>query len=266
MRLIINPVARFSLELRKAIPRRLLDRQKKRPTILQPQDKLIEYNPWQALQLMRAHTFTSFTETVDVCIQLGVNPKNGDQIVRGSAFMPAGLGKTVKVAVLCDDFLKDELSKAGADMFINNDIFVDIRDGKTDFDILFTTPEHLSKLKMFGKVLGPRGLMPNAKVGTLTSSKELGKAIQQAKAGQVNYRVDAGKNIHAPLGKIYFSDEQLLANFKSLMHSLVEKKPAGLKTKYLVAGYLKSTMGPRWKLQMEDIDPKNSKNIWDLVE
>lgn len=78
--------------------------------------------------------------------------------------------------------------------------------------------------------------------------------------------MDAGKNIHAPLGKIYFSDEQLLANFKSLMHSLVEKKPAGLKTKYLVAGYLKSTMGPRWKLQMEDIDPKNSKNIWDLVE
>lgn len=102
MRLLANPSARFSLELRKAIPRRLLDRQKRRPSIFENQDKQIEYNPWQALELMRAHSFTSFTETVDVCIQLGVNPKNGDQIVRGSAFMPAGLGKSTKVAVLCD--------------------------------------------------------------------------------------------------------------------------------------------------------------------
>lgn len=106
MRLILNPTARFSLELRKAIPRRLLDRQKKRPKIFAAEDKFIEYNPWQAFKLMRAHTFTSFTESVDVCIQLGVNPKNGDQIVRGSAFMPAGLGKTTKVAVFCEESQK----------------------------------------------------------------------------------------------------------------------------------------------------------------
>ena len=166
---------------------------------------------------MRAHSFTSFTETVDVCIQLGVNPKNGDQIVRGSAFMPAGLGKTTKVAVLCDESQREDLSKAGADLFIDNDEMLKIKNGKTEFDMLFTTPELLPKLKIFGKVLGPRGLMPNPKVGTLTSDKELANSIVQAKAGQVTYRVDTGKNIHAPIGKITFSDEDLLRNFKSLI-------------------------------------------------
>ena len=101
MRLITKPTAGFALELRKAVPRRLRDRQKKRPSIFSKEDKAITYNPWQALQLIRVHTFTSFTETIDVCIKLGVNPKHGDQIVRGSAFMPAGLGKTIKVAVFC---------------------------------------------------------------------------------------------------------------------------------------------------------------------
>lgn len=132
--------------------------------------------------------------------------------------------------------------------------------------MLFTTPEHLAKLKIFGKVLGPRGLMPNPKIGTLVADKELSSAITRAKAGQVTFRVDSGKNIHAPIGKITFTDEQLLANFKSLIDSLVEKKPAGLKTKYLIRAFVKSTMGPRWKLNMEELDPRSTKNIWELVQ
>ena len=116
--------------------------------------------------------------------------------------------------------------------------------------MLFSTPEHLAKLKIFGKILGPRGLMPNAKVGTLVSDKELYEAIKRAKAGQVNYRVDSGKNIHAPIGKITFTDEQLMVNLKSLFESLSERKPATLKTKYFIRAYIKSTMGPRWKLNI----------------
>ncbi len=207
----------FALELKKALPRRLIDRQKTRPKFITPEDKRIQYNPFQALQLLRVHSFTSFTETVEVCIQLGVNPKNGDQLVRGSAFMPAGLGKTTKVAVLCQDSQKANLLALGVDKFIDKDAMAEIAAGKTDFQMLFTTPQFLPRLKAYGKILGPRGLMPNPKVGTLVSDKELAGAVVRAKAGQVNFRVDAGRNIHAQIGKITFTDEQLLKNFKSLM-------------------------------------------------
>lgn len=116
--------------------------------------------------------------------------------------------------------------------------------------MLFTTPEMLPKLKPFGKILGPRSLMPNPKVGTLVNEKDLASAIQRAKAGQVNFRVDAGRNIHAQIGKITFTDEALLQNFKSLMFALQQKKPQGLKGKYFVGAFIKSTMGPRWKLNI----------------
>lgn len=116
--------------------------------------------------------------------------------------------------------------------------------------MLFTTPELLPRLKAFGKTLGPRGLMPNPKVGTLVSDKELYNAVVRAKAGQVNFRVDSGKNIHAQIGKATFTDEQLLQNFKSLMNALQDKKPANLKGKYFIAGFIKTTMGPRWKLNI----------------
>lgn len=145
-------------------------------------------------------------------------------------------------------------------------MLLDIKNGKTDFEMLFTTPELLPKLKIFGKILGPRGLMPNAKVGTLVSDKEMFNSIERAKAGQVNYRVDSGKNIHAPIGKITFTDEQLMVNLKSLIESLTERKPAGLKTKYFIKAFVKSTMGPRWKLNMEEIDPRSTKNIWSLIK
>lgn len=117
--------------------------------------------------------------------------------------------------------------------------------------MLFTTPDLVGHLKAFGKILGPRGLMPNAKIGTLTSEKELKSSLIQAKAGQVNYRVDAGKNICVPIGKINFKDEDLLRNFKSFMLSLTEKKPASLKGKYYTGAFIKSTMGPRWRLNLD---------------
>jgi len=137
------------------------------------------------------------------------------------------------------------------DKFIDKEALAEIGSGKTDFEILFTTPEMLPKLKPFGKILGPRSLMPNPKVGTLVNEKDLNQAILRAKAGQVNFRVDAGRNIHAQIGKITFTDEQLLQNFKSLMNALQDKRPLGLKGKYFIAGFIKSTMGPRWKLNID---------------
>jgi large subunit ribosomal protein L1 len=230
------------------------------------EDRKLSYNPFQALRLLRVHSFTSFVETVDVCVQLGVNPKNGEQIVRGTAFMPSGLGRTTRVAVLCSETLREELTKVGADQFIGAAEMEAIANGRTEFDVLLTTPELLPSLKAFGRVLGPRGLMPNPKMGTLVAERELGGAVQRAKAGQVSFRVDAGANIHASLGKADFSDEQLLRNFKSLINALQDKRPPSLKGRYFITAFVKTTMGPRWKLNIDEIDPRHRKCIWPLIE
>lgn len=134
------------------------------------------------------------------------------------------------------------------------------------FEKMFTTPAHVAKLKMYGKLLGPKGLMPNAKLGTLVPFEELPDALRMAKAGQVTFRVDSGKNIHTQIGKMSFTDEQLLLNWRAVMKALVEKRPPTLKGKYFTEAYLKSTMGPRWKINLVDIDPRTEKSIWSVLD
>lgn len=131
---------------------------------------------------------------------------------------------------------------------------------------MFTTVNHIHKIKHLGKILGPKGLMPNAKMGTIVTFEKLPATLKEAKAGQVTFRVDNGKNIHVMLGKIDFTDDQVITNLNEVMKALSEKKPAGLKGKYFLEAYLKSTMGPRWKLNSEMIDPRSSKSVWSLME
>lgn len=131
---------------------------------------------------------------------------------------------------------------------------------------MFTTPEHLPKLKAYGKLLGPKGLMPNAKIGTLVPFRDMPKALDMAKAGQVSFRVDEGRNIHAQIGLMSFTDEQLLVNWLAVMKTLVEKRPPSLKGKYFTDAYLKSTMGPRWNINLMDIDPRTERSIWSVLD
>lgn len=131
--------------------------------------------------------------------------------------------------------------------------------------MMFSTPDLVPELKPHGKILGPRGLMPNIKTGTLLLPDDLPQGIQKAKAGQVNYRVDSGKNLHAQIGKISFTDDQLLINFKALMQSITDNKPKMIKRRFIRDAFMKSTMGPRWKLNIGEIDPKDKRTIWDLV-
>ena len=138
--------------------------------------------------------------------------------------------------------------------------------GPIEFEKLFTTPSHIPKLKAYGRLLGPKGLMPNAKLGTLVPFQELPLALEQAKAGQVSFRVDIGRNIHAQIGKMSFTDEQLLRNWHAVMKSLVEKRPPTLKGKYFTEAYLRSTMGPGWQINLNDIDPRIEKSIWGILD
>jgi large subunit ribosomal protein L1 len=143
---------------------------------------------------------------------------------------------------------------------------IQLEKGPIEFEKLFTTPAHIQKLRAYGKLLGPKGLMPNAKIGTLVPYADLPSALVQAKAGQVSYRVDDGRNIHAQIGKINFTDEQLLRNWHAVMKSLVDRRPPTLKGKYFTDAYLKSTMGPGWKVNLVDIDPRTDKSIWGILE
>jgi large subunit ribosomal protein L1 len=138
--------------------------------------------------------------------------------------------------------------------------------GPISIEKLFTTPSHIQKLKAFGKLLGPKGLMPNAKIGTLVPYHELATALEQAKAGQVSFRVDDGRNIHALIGKMSFTDEQLLTNWRAVMKVLVDKRPPTTKGKYFTHAYLKSTMGVGWKVDVVDIDPRTEKSIWGVLD
>jgi len=219
--------------------------------------EIAEYNIFQALKLVRAHALAPFKETIDIAVRLNVDPKHGDQVVRGIVSMPYGVGKIQRVCVFAPESMKAEALQAGADIFGDKKTLIDIKNGLIDFERLIATPEASGDLKPFAKILGPKGLMPNLKVGTLVTVDKLEKAILDAKRGSVQYRVDGGKNIHSPLGKIDFEDEKIIENLKALMKSLIDKKPNNLKGTYFNTAYLSSTQGPGWKIKIETIDIRN---------
>ena len=195
----------------------------------------------EALSAMAGGSGVKFDETVDVAVMLGVDTKKSEQSVRGSVVLPAGSGKTTRVAVAAGGAAAEAATAAGADRVGFDDLVEDIKNGKMDFDVLIATPEAMRKLAAVGKMLGPRGLMPNPKTGTVTENT--GEAVHSAKAGQVRYRADKGGIVHAAVGKASFSADDLRRNIESLLESLKKAKPAASKGHYLKEMAVSTTMG-----------------------
>jgi len=199
------------------------------------------YQPKQALEIIKTKAFAKFDETVDVAIRLGVDPRHADQIVRGTVVLPAGTGKSVRVLVIAVGDKAKEAEAAGAD-FVGTEYVAKIKEGWVDFDIMIATPDQMGQIGALGRILGPRGLMPNPKAGTVTF--DVTRAVKETKAGKIEFRVDKGGNIHAAIGKISFPLESLETNFQALMDTIVRSKPSASKGVYVKTVAVSSTMGP----------------------
>lgn len=200
------------------------------------------YSVEDAVAFLKALPPVKFTQSVDVSIALGIDPRVSEQMVRGSAVMPCGTGKSVRIAVFAQGEAAESAKDAGADRVGFDDLASDIKSGKIDFDILIATPDVMSQLGKLGKVLGPRGLMPNAKVGTV--APDVKAAVLSMRAGQVQYRSEKGGLIHCAIGKLNFKNQALRKNLQALLDSLREAKPAASKGKFIKKVTISSTMGP----------------------
>jgi large subunit ribosomal protein L1 len=194
-----------------------------------------------AIELVKSSAFAKFDETVEVSVRLGVDPRHADQLVRGTVVLPAGTGKSVRVLVIAVGEKAREAQAAGAD-FVGAEFIQRIKDNWLDFDVMIATPDQMGQVGQLGRVLGPRGLMPNPKAGTVTF--DVARAVREVKAGKIEFRVDKGGNIHAPIGKVSFGVDALETNFAALMDQLVRSKPAASKGVYIRTVTVSSTMGP----------------------
>lgn len=213
--------------------------------------KLIErsrlYDTQEALDLCVKTGTAKFDETVEVHVKLGVDGRHADQQVRGAIVLPHGTGKTVRVLAICKPEKEDEARAAGAEFVGGNDMIQKIQsEGWMDFDVLITTPDMMGMVGRLGKILGPRGLMPNPKAGTV--APDIARAITEAKAGKIEYRLDKTNIIHCPIGKVSFGPEKLTENFNAIMGAIVKAKPAAAKGQYIKSCVVASTMGPGIKM------------------
>ncbi|MBA3340820.1 MAG: 50S ribosomal protein L1 [Gemmatimonadaceae bacterium] len=204
-------------------------------------DVATRYQARQAIDLVKSAAFAKFDETVEVAVRLGVDPRHADQVVRGTVVLPAGTGKTVRVLVIAQGEKAREAEQAGAD-FVGNEYIAKIKDNWLDFDVLIATPDQMGQLGALGRILGPRGLMPNPKAGTVTF--DVGRAVKEVKAGKIEFRVDKSGNVHAAIGKVSFASEALETNFSAFMDQIVRSKPAAAKGVYVRTVAISSTMGP----------------------
>jgi large subunit ribosomal protein L1 len=199
------------------------------------------YQPKQALEIVKTAAFAKFDETVEIAVRLGVDPRHADQVVRGTVVLPAGTGKSVRVLVIAAGEKAKEAEQAGAD-HVGTEFIQKIKDGWLEFDVLIATPDQMGQLGQLGRVLGPRGLMPNPKAGTVTFN--IAQAVRETKAGKIEFRVDKSGNVHAPIGKVSFGLEQLETNFTAFMDQIVRAKPSASKGVYVRNVSVSSTMGP----------------------
>jgi large subunit ribosomal protein L1 len=206
----------------------------------------------QAVPLAQKVKFAKFDETVELAFRLGVDPKHADQMVRGTVVLPHGLGKTKKVLAIAGGEKQKEAQEAGADIVAGEEIVEKIQAGFVDFEAVVATPDMMKSVGRLGKVLGPRGLMPNPKTGTVTF--DIGKAVREIKAGKVEFRVDKTGIVHAPVGKASFPTQNLLQNAQTLVDAIVKAKPAAAKGKYLKSLVLSTTMGPAIKIDTATVD------------
>ena len=200
------------------------------------------YPPAEAVSLVKDMATANFDETVELAVRLGVDPRKADQIVRGTLSLPAGTGRTARVVVFAAGEGAAEAREAGADEVGADDLVARVEGGFLDFDVAIATPDLMGQVGKLGRVLGPRGLMPNPKTGTVTT--DVGKAVTEFKGGRVEYRTDKVGNVHVRVGKISFTPEQLLANLHAVIDELVRAKPAAAKGRYLRSVSVSSTMGP----------------------
>ncbi|OQX85373.1 MAG: 50S ribosomal protein L1 [Candidatus Latescibacteria bacterium 4484_7] len=205
-------------------------------------DRAREYPLEEAIEVLKNIPRAKFDETVEFSAKLGVDPKHADQQVRGTVLLPHGTGKDVRVLVFAKGEKEQEARDAGADYVGATDLAEKIKEGWFDFDVAIATPDMMSEVGKLGRVLGPRGLMPNPKSGTVTF--DVAKAVKEAKAGKIEYRVDKGANIHVPVGKISFDTHKLVENVRALVLELLRAKPAAAKGKYIKSVHLSTTMGP----------------------
>ena len=209
------------------------------------------YNINNGVSAVKSLASAKFDETVEVAIRLGVDPRYADQMVRGSVVLPHGTGKTVRVAVFAKGHKADEARDAGADIVGDNDLAEAINSGVLNFDMLIATPDMMAVVGKVGKILGPKGLMPNPKTGTVTM--DVAKAVKNAKSGQVNFRVDKKGNVHVPIGKSSFTEEKIRENFLEFLRVLNRLRPVGAKGKYILNGALSLTMSPSVRLDSQEL-------------
>jgi len=212
-------------------------------------DSVQEYDLAEAVEKVKEITTTKFDATIDVAMKLGVDPRHADQVVRGTVMLPHGTGKTVSVLVVCKENKAEEAREAGADYVGFEEYIEKIKEGWTDVDVVVATPDVMGQLGKVARILGPRGLMPNPKSGTVTM--DVAKAVSEVKAGKIEFRVDKAGNIHAPVGKVSFDNDQLAGNISSFIKEVVRLKPSAAKGQYLQGITISSTMSPGVKVKKD---------------
>ena len=209
------------------------------------------YSPKEAVELVKKTVVTKFDSSVEASFRLGINPKYADQQVRGAMVLPHGTGKSKKVLVFAEGAKAEEAKAAGADYVGSQDLIEKIQGGWFDFEVCVATPNMMGKVGRLGKLLGPKGLMPNPKVGTVTM--DVAKAIAEIKAGKIEYRLDKANIVHCPIGKVSFSNEQLQENFQAVIDAILKARPAAVKGQFLKSVTVASTMGPGVKLNVSKL-------------
>jgi large subunit ribosomal protein L1 len=209
------------------------------------------YSLTEAVELVKNISYTKFDASVDLNIRLGVDPRKANQMVRGSVTLPHGTGKDIRVLVLCSPDKEEEAKAAGADHVGLDDFVEKIKNGWTDVDVVITTPNVMPKVGALGRILGPRGLMPNPKTGTVTM--EVGKAVEAAKAGKIDFKVDKFGIIHSAVAKLSFDNQKIIDNALELLHTIIKMKPASAKGTYVKSIFLSSTMSPGVQVDQKSI-------------
>jgi large subunit ribosomal protein L1 len=217
-------------------------------------DRLHLHSPVEAVDLVKSLSKRNFDETVEAAFRLGVDPRKADQMIRGAVSLPNGTGKSVRVAVFAQGPAAREAEEAGADVVGDASLVERVQGGFLDFDVAIATPDLMGQVGKLGRLLGPRGLMPNPKTGTVTT--DVGKAVRDFKAGRIEYRTDRYGNIHMPIGKVSFTPEALVQNYQAGLDELIRVKPAAAKGRYLKAITLASTMGPGVR-----VDPARTRDL-----
>ena len=200
------------------------------------------YTPAEAFDLVKSLAKRNFDETVEITFRLGIDPRKADQMIRGTVSLPHGTGKAVRVAVFATGDAAREAEEAGADVVGADDLVARVQEGFLDFDVAIATPDLMSQVGRLGRILGPRGVMPNPKTGTVTT--DIGKTVAEFKAGKVEYRTDRNGNVHVPIGKVSFERDALLENFQAVLDEILRNKPAAAKGRYIKSIATSSTMGP----------------------